>query len=176
MYPRFLLSVLAACTLSGGAFITTKARAATCPGLEQPAASTGDTQWSNSVVCLINQERVKYHRRPLHKILALRRGAQNYSQTMVSQHIFSHNNIEARFQNSGYLRGMSLWGMGENILWSGSPGLAPQDAVRLWLASPHHRANLLSSAWYDTGVGISQYSPAGNYGWTAVQWFGQRFS
>jgi uncharacterized protein YkwD len=93
---------------------------------------------------------------------------------MVSQHIFSHNNLEARFKASGYLKGMSLWGMGENILWSGATKLAPQDAVRLWMASPHHRSNLLSPAWQDTGIGISQYSPAGAYGWTAVQWFGQR--
>lgn len=157
-----------------GSFATAQAVASTCPGADQPASVTGDSQWRKTTACLINQQRALRHKPALRLVSPLQHGAQASATSLVKEHVFNHNNLEARFKSSGYLRGYQDWGIGENILWSGANQLSPAEAVRLWLASPHHKANLLSAAWRETGLGIVRYGPAGPYGWTAVQWFGQR--
>ena len=49
------------------------------------------------------------------------------------------------------------WTVGENLLWS-TPGIGAGAAVKLWLASPPHRRNLLDPAWREVGLGA--YSTA----------------
>jgi uncharacterized protein YkwD len=49
--------------------------------------------------------------------------------------------------------------VGENIAY-GSPGLTAAGAVKEWLASPPHRANLLSRDWRDAGLGAVSAAPA----------------
>ena len=43
------------------------------------------------------------------------------------------------------------WSVGENLLWS-SPGIDGARALKLWLASPEHRKNLLDPSWREIGV------------------------
>ncbi len=40
--------------------------------------------------------------------------------------------------------------VGENLLWS-SPGVGGARAVSLWMASPEHRAIILTAGWKDVG-------------------------
>jgi len=42
---------------------------------------------------------------------------------------------------------------GENIAWY-SPSLTPDKAVQMWLASPGHRANMLSASFTKLGVAL----------------------
>jgi hypothetical protein len=42
--------------------------------------------------------------------------------------------------------------VGENIEF-GHPGLVAGEVLRDWLASPGHRANLVSARWRDAGIG-----------------------
>jgi uncharacterized protein YkwD len=39
----------------------------------------------------------------------------------------------------------------------------PERAVKAWLASPEHRANMLSSSFTETGVGIARSSDGRTY-------------
>ena len=41
--------------------------------------------------------------------------------------------------------------MGENLVW-GSPDVGAARALRLWLGSPLHRANLLNPRWREVGL------------------------
>jgi uncharacterized protein YkwD len=47
--------------------------------------------------------------------------------------------------------GYRSWTVGENLLWQ-SPDLDAAQAMKLWMASPSHRDNLLSRRWRDVGV------------------------
>jgi uncharacterized protein YkwD len=54
--------------------------------------------------------------------------------------------------------------VGENLAWSAG-ALSGSRAVRLWLASPKHRAVLLSSRWHEAGVSaVSGTDVGGFYG------------
>jgi uncharacterized protein YkwD len=49
-------------------------------------------------------------------------------------------------------RGFRSWSVGENLVWGG-PDIAAVRAFRLWVASPPHRANLLTPRWREIGLG-----------------------
>jgi uncharacterized protein YkwD len=48
-------------------------------------------------------------------------------------------------------RGYRRWTVGENLVW-GSPSLGATRALKLWLGSPPHRANLLNPSWRELGL------------------------
>jgi uncharacterized protein YkwD len=49
--------------------------------------------------------------------------------------------------------GYGSWTAGENLLWR-SPDVTAAQALALWLASPPHRLNLLTSSWRELGVAV----------------------
>jgi uncharacterized protein YkwD len=53
----------------------------------------------------------------------------------------------------------ALWSVGELVV-AGSPDLDQRQLARLWLASPAHRAFLLSRRWRELGVGIARAASA----------------
>jgi uncharacterized protein YkwD len=60
------------------------------------------------------------------------------------------------------------WSVGENLLWA-SPEIDVHGALAAWLASPEHRANLLTPRWRQLGVAVVRRSNApGVYGGQTV--------
>ena len=55
--------------------------------------------------------------------------------------------------------GYSSWSAGENLLWA-TAGIDAHDAVRLWMASPGHRANILNRSWRDIGISARSFAAA----------------
>ena len=47
--------------------------------------------------------------------------------------------------------GRRYWSVGENLLWS-SPDIDAQGALKMWMGSPEHRANLLKPEWREIGL------------------------
>jgi uncharacterized protein YkwD len=47
--------------------------------------------------------------------------------------------------------GYAYWSAGENLVWA-SPSLSAGSAMRLWISSPPHLANLLSRQWRQIGI------------------------
>jgi uncharacterized protein YkwD len=43
------------------------------------------------------------------------------------------------------------WAVGENLLWS-TTGLDASGALKLWMASPGHRKNILTARWREVGL------------------------
>jgi len=73
--------------------------------------------------------------------------------------------IERFYGGSGF----RSWEVGENIFWQSPASMAAMSAVQSWLASPGHRANVLSRNWHDVGVGaVSLPSAPGVYGGAPV--------
>ena len=47
--------------------------------------------------------------------------------------------------------GFRSWSVGENLLWA-APEIDAAGAVKMWMDSPGHRANLLSRQWREIGL------------------------
>jgi uncharacterized protein YkwD len=120
----------------------------------------------------INQVRRDHGLRALHIAPGLRAAAQNHSNDMVNRDYFSHTSpagstlyrrvVRSSFATSG------LWGAGENLAWGTGTYGSPRTTVRMWLASPEHRAILLSRSWGWVGVGRRSGRFLGHSG--AVVW------
>jgi uncharacterized protein YkwD len=87
---------------------------------------------------------------------ALSAAATSHSAEMARVGYFSHDSangasFSSRIGRFYPLRGFHSWTVGENILW-GAPDVAARRAFKLWLASPPHRANLLSPRWREIGL------------------------
>ena len=57
-------------------------------------------------------------------------------------------------------RATGSWEVGENLLWC-SPDVDAQQALRSWMDSPEHRANILGADWREIGVAAVHVTSAG---------------
>ena len=56
------------------------------------------------------------------------------------------------------------WSVGENLLWS-SGSVDASSALKLWMESPAHRANILTPRWREVGLSaVSVAAAPGVYG------------
>jgi uncharacterized protein YkwD len=146
----------------------TPASAATCANATlQPANSTQLVQAESAVLCLVNNQRAAVGRPALKLNGPLINAARAHSQDMITRDFFSHTNPEneslsTRFKRFGYTLTGS-WAVGENISCGAGPYSTPQNVVSRWMASPGHKANILSATFVDTGVGakIGSSGPSG---------------
>jgi uncharacterized protein YkwD len=137
-------------------------------------------QIARITLCLINRQRAIHGLRPLRNNGALDRVARRHSVDMVSHGYFSHNTLQgaspfSRILGSGYGAGRRVCTMGENIA-AASGRATPATIVNMWMNSPDHRANILDSAYRDSGVGVAIGYPGarGVRGATFTQDFGRR--
>ncbi len=117
---------------------------------------TALTSLDTRIVARINAVRVQRGLGRLRLSLRLRSAADFHSYEMARLGYFSHDSADgtsafqrlAQFYSStGYRR----WQVGETLLWY-SPDVNAAVAVREWLASPEHRAILLTPAFREIGV------------------------
>jgi uncharacterized protein YkwD len=68
------------------------------------------------------------------------------------------------------------WAVGENMVWA-SPRLSANQAIEMWLKSPHHRKILLARAWREIGLGaVRAFAAPGIYQGLDVTIFTADFS
>jgi uncharacterized protein YkwD len=87
---------------------------------------------------------------------ALDRAAAAHSTEMARVGYFRHSSANGasfsqRVASYYSQRGYRTWTAGENLVY-GTPDLAAAQALKLWLASPPHRANLLDPHWRELGL------------------------
>src|SRR5215210_1565696 len=125
------------------------------------ARPTGTTTRSTSLqLALLEQMNALRSSRGLARLRlspALERAANAHSTQMARRGFFSHNSANGasfaqRISQYYPARGYRRWSVGENLVWGG-PDIGAVRAFRLWLASPPHRANLLSPRWREVGLG-----------------------
>lgn len=126
---------------------------ATAPaGPPLDAAPAGLLGFVQDVVNLTNQERAAAGLPPLASDPALMTAAQGHSQDMADHDFVSHTGSDGsthyqRIARAGY---SPLYASAENI----AAGYAsPASVVAAWMASPGHRANILSPLYTHIGVG-----------------------
>lgn len=116
--------------------------------LGAPARAAELTLAEASLVQTMNDVRAEHKRRPLRVDPALHRAARSHSRDMLRRDYFAHGNLGVRV-TAFRVRGPVV---GENLAFGVGPGADAWAVVQAWLASPHHRANLLRPGFRRVGV------------------------
>jgi uncharacterized protein YkwD len=139
-FAALVLAAVAAST----AFAAPRSSTSTLSGLE------------SSVLVDINAFRAEHGLAQLRLSTPLTASARAHSQQMARNGYFAHTSpdgsvfwkrIESYYPSSSW----RYWSVGENLLWS-SPAVDGAGALKLWVASPEHLANLLNPRWREIGV------------------------
>jgi uncharacterized protein YkwD len=110
----------------------------------------------SALVVQVNAFRTAHGLAPLRVSPFLAAAARAHSTQMARRGYFSHNSangspFSSRISTYYPARGYRSWTVGENLLWA-SPDVGAARALRLWLASPPHRANLMNPRWREIGL------------------------
>jgi uncharacterized protein YkwD len=104
----------------------------------------------------LNAIRAAHGLPPLKLSTRLEAASAQHSREMVTDGYFDHSSYDGTafwrrigrwYRQSGF----GYWSVGENLLWS-TPTVEPAVALQQWMASPEHRANILSRRWREIGV------------------------
>ncbi len=146
---RTLLALVVAGTLS----------LALAPG----ASSSGLTGQEQSLLRAINGARSAHGAAAVGVDSALQRAARSHSRAMIRTGTFTHGNWYQRLRRHG-ARGRTF---GETIAWGVGTDGSAESIVRMWLASPPHRATLLKRGFRRVGVGVA-VGPFAGFGGASV--------
>jgi uncharacterized protein YkwD len=126
-------------------------------------AQAGPTPAEAELLRAMNQARAQAGAAPLRIDRRLEAAARAKSRSMLRTGTFAHGNFQRRL-SSFRARGPFF---GENLAWGVGTHGSAAGVVRMWLASPSHRANLLRRNYQRVGLGIVVGTFRG-YGGTSV--------
>ena len=111
---------------------------------------------NRQVLSALNHFRAEHGLRALRESAALDRSARQHSLEMGRLGYFAHSSADGmqfwqRIRHFYPAAGHSYWSVGENLVWA-APTLSAGKAMRMWISSPPHLANLLSHQWRQTGI------------------------
>jgi uncharacterized protein YkwD len=157
-----LLARLTAHPFPNGGFLTRTTAKQARPAA--PASSAILSGYELDIVRRMNAIRMARGLRALRVSRQLSAAAAYHTNQMGLRGFFEHESADGadfwkrieRFYPSRYARS---WSVGENILW-GSPEISASAAVREWMQSPPHRANILSREWREVGLGAAHFASA----------------
>ena len=138
-----------------GAFVAVALTAsAATAGPREPAAARSPLE--SSVRVDINTFRAQHRLPRLRLSTGLTLAARAHSEQMATDGYFAHESADGsafwkRVQSFYRSSPWRFWSVGENLLWS-SADIDASGALKLWLASPEHRKNLLNARWREIGV------------------------
>jgi uncharacterized protein YkwD len=135
---------------------------ATAPNVRRARSATAVLE--DAVLDRINQIRRGRGLRPLRYNGRLAAAAAYHSKDMARRGYFEHDSADGtafwrRIERFYASRGFRSWTVGENLLWA-SDAYGAAFAVREWMHSPPHRANILSRDWREIGIGAVHSSSA----------------
>ncbi len=167
---RRLSTVVAILAVAGAATLGLPAssQAADCPDADAiPLLTLFNVQrLENSLLCLINQERIERGIGTVQPNGLLAAAAASHTSAMRWQSFFAHDSLdgttfEKRIEATGYLNGAESWLVGENLGWGSSILGTPRSMVVAWMNSPPHRKNILEDSFDEIGIGADWGSPVG---------------
>jgi len=162
---RLCLGVLLTALLASLTLSASPAQAAACSGANLLPALASIPAAKAATLCLLNGERSANGLAPLTSEPTLEAVATTYSQSMVTKRFFGHVSPAGqtiRERLAAYADSASVWSTGENLAWGEGVLGTPASIVKNWMASPSHRANILSADFTEVGVGIVGGSPSGS--------------
>jgi uncharacterized protein YkwD len=116
------------------------------------------------VLAAVNAARTANGLHPLQLDLTLRSAARSHSADMLHRNYFAHGAFAGRMAVF-HVQGRRA---GENLAWGTGPYSQARAIITEWLASPEHRANLLSPGFSRIGIGLARGSFQGAAGATVV--------
>jgi uncharacterized protein YkwD len=126
----------------------------------QAASHSALTPSEAALLAVMNEARAANHVPPLHADTRLERAARAHSSAMLRSGSFSHGAVGARIRHVG----VKALRVGENLAWGVGQMARARSIVRMWLASPAHRQNLLDPRFKLVGVGAIRGSFSGYSG------------
>lgn len=113
-------------------------------------------QLESQVLSELNAVRRAHGLVPVKLSRSLTSAADAHSRAMGTLGFFAHESNDGsafwkrvkRFYGPGKY---ASWSVGENLLWS-ETGLDASMALKLWMASPKHRENILTPRWREVGL------------------------
>lgn len=171
------LLIVSTLTLPAGQALAETLAYTGCGGVDSPPVY--NPAYEQAVIELVNAERARNgNLPPLKRLDALDQAARYHATDMALDRYFYHDTYD-RDANRQLVEICTTWdrlatyyanasNLGENIAGGQSN---PVDVVSDWMASPGHRANILSTLASEMGVG---YNPAGIYGTSWVLDLGRR--
>jgi uncharacterized protein YkwD len=178
---RLALLVAAACALALLCAPAASAQQA-CEAANATPAQAGNGELVRATVCVLNEQRASHGLGPLAMNRRLSKAARQHAADMARRNYFSHDtpgggSFVDRIRRAGYLKGARRWTVGENLAWGSHSRSAPRLIAEMWMNSPGHRANILSPAFREIGVGVVADAPVpggGNPAATYATTFGAR--
>jgi uncharacterized protein YkwD len=147
------------------AFILATVGAAGASAVPTPVRTlTSANQLESQVLGQLNAVRRGHGLPPLRLSRPLSAAADAHSRAMGRFGFFSHESRDGsefwtRVQRWYSPGGYHSWAVGENLLWS-SGQLNAAAALKLWMASPPHRQNILTARWREVGLSAVAVSAA----------------
>jgi uncharacterized protein YkwD len=123
-----------------------------------------DTALVRPLLAAINGFRAQHGLKPLRSSVPLARAAEGHAVSMAREGYFSHTSSDGtvfwkRIARSYPQGSYPRWSVGENLLWSqGSP--TADQALQMWIASPEHRAIMLTAVYREVGIAAVAASSA----------------
>ncbi len=122
----------------------------------------------------INRVRALHGVAPVYPSAQLQVASTHHTDDMMAHNYFAHtsptgSSVYSRIVGSGFVNGYS-WLGGETLAWGTGSLATPLSTVRAWLASPEHRAIMLSSTYHWVGISRTCGTYQGHAGacvWTA---------
>jgi uncharacterized protein YkwD len=137
---------------------------AVCASASATPASVAKRTVIRATLCTLNAERARHGLPRLKLNKKLSAAARRHARDMVRRDYFAHDSLGGgsfvdRIRRTGYLRGAGTWTVGENLAWGSHGGAAPRAITQMWMNSPGHRANILSPAFREVGIGLALGAP-----------------
>jgi uncharacterized protein YkwD len=131
-----------------------------------PEKVSGLTDQETEVLGLVNRQRTRSGLPPLKFSARLAVIARGHSYDMAMRHYLAHNSpdgVAPADRISG--AGIAFHAVGENIYADDDADSAdlPRRAMEGWLKSPDHLANIVSSRFTETGVGVAESADGRTY-------------
>jgi len=126
------------------------------------AGATSLVSLESRILVDLNRIRADHGLLPLRPNPELEAAAAEHADEMLADGYFGHNSADgtAFWQRIGLFypyRHYAYWAVGENLLWTPT-AMSAVSALRLWMRSPEHRANILRARWREIGI-AAQYEP-----------------
>lgn len=112
------------------------------------------------MLTVMNEAREAHHVGPLRADARLDRAARSHSSKMLRTGVLFHGSVTARVRRVG----VHAPRVGENLAWGVGRLASAQTIVRMWMASPVHRRNLLDPRFDLVGIGALRGSFSGRRG------------
>ena len=111
---------------------------------------------NHQILAAVNRFRSTHGLVPLRESAALDRSARQHSDEMGRRGYFGHSSADGtvfwrRIRQYYRAGGYPYWSVGENLLWA-SPSVSAARSLKMWIASPEHLRNLLTTQWRQIGI------------------------